>query len=216
MAVWKINFLSKWWFLFVPCKIFWCARRNRSNHLLLTDQFWITNSLTISNEQNISSCCGLYVILLIHKIQQTSCYWNPVIDIYLQDVIHPQSLPWKLKMMVSKKNNLQTSRGWFSGSMLNFRGVDSNWLTWPRPQDIELQSQEVMSDGWWWQKNILVNIQPYPGICDLQLDSCFFRWGFTNQKRWPSVESSLPARFAFFPCGAIFESIHQMCQNSWA
>ena len=35
--------------------------------------------------------------------------------------IHPQSLTWNLKMMISKRNLL--SRGWFSGSMLNFRGV---------------------------------------------------------------------------------------------
>ena len=35
--------------------------------------------------------------------------------------MHPQSLTWNLKMMISKRNLL--SRGWFSDSMLNFRGV---------------------------------------------------------------------------------------------
>ncbi len=35
--------------------------------------------------------------------------------------LHPQSLIWNLKMMVSTKNSFP--RGWFSGSMLNFRGV---------------------------------------------------------------------------------------------
>ena len=35
--------------------------------------------------------------------------------------IHPQSSTWNLKMMVSNRNLL--SRGWFSGSMLNFKGV---------------------------------------------------------------------------------------------
>ena len=36
------------------------------------------------------------------------------------------SLTWNLKMMVSKRN-LRISGGWFSGSMLNFRGIASQW-----------------------------------------------------------------------------------------
>ncbi len=41
----------------------------------------------------------------------------------------PKVLTWNLKTMVSK--GISFSRGWFSGSMLNFRGV---WL-YPKPQE---------------------------------------------------------------------------------
>ena len=42
--------------------------------------------------------------------------------------ILPRNLTWNLKMMVSKRN-LRTSRDFFPGSMLNFRGaVDGTWV----------------------------------------------------------------------------------------
>ena len=108
MAVWKINFLSKWWFLFVPCKIFWCARRNRSNHLLLTDQFWITNSLTIWNEQKHKQLLWFVRDTVdtqnpTNQLLLKSRYWHIIYRMWYTPKVYRGSWKWwSLKKTISK------------------------------------------------------------------------------------------------------------------
>ena len=153
------------------------------------------------------------MILLIHKIQQTSCYWNPLWTHIYRMWYTPKVYRGSWKWWFLKKQSPNFQGLIFRFHIFNFRGVDSNWLTWP--QDIEFQSQEnewrlVVAEKHPCQYSTLPRHMRPP----IRLKFLQMRIHPTEKVTISWVISSWKIRF--FPCGAIYESIHQMCQHSWA